>query len=140
MDVLGIEVDTIAWELRVCQKKLQSLRTDLELWAQKSVALKQDITSIHGQLSFVAQVAKPGRIFLCHMVEEMQTVQQMDDHVSLSAKFLAKNGVGAMTCCQNGIESHSFQISSGQQMQILTSGQIPRGRVWNLLELGILVG
>ncbi len=45
---------------------------------------------IHGQLSFVAQVAKPGRIFLHHMVEEMQTVQDMDDHVSLSAEFLAE--------------------------------------------------
>ncbi len=85
--MLGIEVDTIAWELRVSEKKL---RIDLELWAQKSVASKRDIALIHGWLSFVAQVAKPGRIFLHHMVEEMQSVQEMDDQVSLSAKFLAE--------------------------------------------------
>ncbi len=64
MDVLGIEVDTIVWELRVSEKKLRALKTDLELWAWKLVASKQDIASIHGRLSFVAQVAKPGRIFL----------------------------------------------------------------------------
>ncbi len=90
MDILSIEVDTVAWELRVSQKKLQSLRRDLELWAQKSAASKQDITSIHGRLSFMAQVAKPGRIFLHCMVEEMQVVQEMDDRVSLSAEFLAE--------------------------------------------------
>ncbi len=71
MDVLGIEVDTIAWELRVSEKKLHALTTNLELWAQKSVASKRDIASIHGRLSFVAQVSKLGRIFLRRMVEEM---------------------------------------------------------------------
>ncbi len=40
LDVLGIEVDTVAWELRISQKKLQTLMMDLELWAQKSVASK----------------------------------------------------------------------------------------------------
>ncbi len=67
-----------------------ALRTDLELWAQKSVASKQDIASIHGRLSFVVQVAKPGTIFLHWMVEEMQTVQGMDDRIFLSAKFLVE--------------------------------------------------
>ncbi len=90
LDVLGIEVDTIAWELRVSEKKLWALRMDLELWAQKSVASKQDIASIHGRLSFVAQVAKPGRIFLRCMVEEMQMVHEMDNRVPLSAEFLAE--------------------------------------------------
>ncbi len=62
--MLAIKVDTIAWELTVSEKKPRVLRTDLEHWAQESTALKQDIASIHGRLSFVAHVAKPGRIFL----------------------------------------------------------------------------
>ncbi len=88
--MLNIEVDTIIWELRVSEKKLRALRTDLELWAQKSVASKRVIASIHGWLSFVAQVAKLGRIFLHRMVKEMQSVQEMNDLVSLSAEFLAE--------------------------------------------------
>ncbi len=89
LPVLGVEVDTITWEVRIGEKKLQSLRTDLQQWSQKSSALKHEIASIHGHLSFVAQVAKPGQIFLWHMVDEMK-VSDMDARISLSADFMAE--------------------------------------------------
>ncbi len=48
LDVLSIEVDTMDWELRISQMKLQAVEADLELWLQKSVASKQEIASLHG--------------------------------------------------------------------------------------------
>ncbi len=33
LPVLGIEVDTVAWELRVSEKKLQALSMELQTWA-----------------------------------------------------------------------------------------------------------
>ncbi len=64
LSVLGIGVDTVAWELRVIKKKLQALSVELQTWSRRSAASKCKIALLHGQLSFMAQVAKPRRIFL----------------------------------------------------------------------------
>ncbi len=73
----------MAWELRVSEKKLQALSTELQAWAKRSVTSKREIASLHGQLSFVTQVAKPGQIILSP-VEEMQKVTDVDEGISLS--------------------------------------------------------
>ncbi len=90
LPILGIEVDLVAWELRVSKKKLQALSAELQTWANRSATTKREIASLHGQLSFVAQVAKPGWIFLQCMVEEMQKATGMDESISLSADFLSE--------------------------------------------------
>ncbi len=41
-------------------------------------------------MSFVAQVAKPGWVFLRRIVDEMQKVHDMDDQITFSSDFLAE--------------------------------------------------
>ncbi len=46
-------------------------------------------SQIPPMLSFIAQMAKPGQIFLCQMVDEMKKVSDMDARIPLSADFMA---------------------------------------------------
>ncbi len=63
LSALGIEVDSVAWELRIDLKRLQVIMKDLLEWRQHVRAPVRDIALFHGQLSFVACVIKPGHIF-----------------------------------------------------------------------------
>ncbi len=76
--------------MQIGKDKLRALSTDLQLWSGHQVASKHEITSLHGRLSFVAQVAKPGRVFLHRIMDEMQKVHDMDDQITLSSDFLAE--------------------------------------------------
>ncbi len=75
LSVLGIEVDSVAWELCIDPRRLETIMKNLLEWKQHVRATVKDIASLHGQLSFVACVVKPGCIFLWHIVEEMQRGQ-----------------------------------------------------------------
>ncbi len=90
LEVLGVEVDSVACEMWIGKDKLQALSTDLQLWSRRQVASKREIASLHGCLSFVAQVAKPGQVFLHRIVDKMQKVHDIDDRITLSSDFLAK--------------------------------------------------
>ncbi len=72
------------------KEKLQTLNTNLQLWSRCQIDSKHKIASLHGCLSFVAQVAKPGWVFLHWIVDEMQKVHDMDDQITLSSNFLAE--------------------------------------------------
>ncbi len=72
LPALGIEVDSVAWELCIDPKRLQAILKDLMEWQQCIRAPVRDITLLHGQLSFVVHVVKPGHIFLWCIVEETQ--------------------------------------------------------------------
>ncbi len=64
LPALGIKVDSVAWELCIDSRRLETIMKDLLEWKQRTRAPVKDIASLHGQLSFVARVVKPGRIFL----------------------------------------------------------------------------
>ncbi len=63
---------------------------DLLEWRQHSWAPVKDIASLHGQLSFVTCLVKPGRIFLQHVLEEMQWGQTMESQIPLSEEIFAE--------------------------------------------------
>ncbi len=90
LPVLGILVDTVRWELRIEPQKLHSLSEDLAAWDKRRTASIREIASLHGRLSFIAQVVKPGRIFLRRFVEEMKRSTNFDAVVTLSAEFHAE--------------------------------------------------
>ncbi len=59
-------------------------------WSRHQIASKREIAFLHVHLSLVAQVAKPGWVFLCQIVDEVQKVRNMDDQITLSSDFLAE--------------------------------------------------
>ncbi len=87
LSALGIEVDTVDWELRIGAQRLAMVMGKLVAWKGRSRASKREIASLHRHLSFIARVVKPGRIFLHRVVEEMESISNSDDFIELSAEF-----------------------------------------------------
>ncbi len=85
--VLDVEVDTIACEMRIGKDKLRALSTDLQLWSRRQVTSEHEIASLHGRLSFVAQVAKPGWVFLRGTGDETQEVCDTDGQLRVLRNF-----------------------------------------------------
>ncbi len=77
----------MAWELCIDPKWLQEIMKDLLEWWQQAKAPVKDIVSLHSQLSFIAHVVKPGRIFLQRIVEKMQQGLTMESQIQLSEEF-----------------------------------------------------
>ena len=65
---LGLELDTVKFEIRLPEDKLVALRNEVKkLVMQKSATLKQ-LQSLIGMLNFACQVVPPGRTFLRRLI------------------------------------------------------------------------
>ena len=61
---LGIELDTVALEIRLPAEKLERLRTELGKWRGKKACRKRDLLSLIGVLSHACKAVRAGRSFL----------------------------------------------------------------------------
>ena len=83
---LGIEIDTIKFELRLPAHKLQRLQSLIDHWMRKKAASKRELQSIIGHLSHAATVVKPGRTFLRFLIEAAKIPRQPDHWVRLNSQ------------------------------------------------------
>ena len=81
---LGIEVDTIAMQLRLPLGKLSNLKELLGKWRGKKACRKRDLLSVIGVLSHACKVVKPGRSFLRRLIEVSKIVNDLDHFVRLN--------------------------------------------------------
>ena len=65
---LGIEIDTIAWKLRLPPDKLHDLNTQLLNRLRKKSCTKRQLLSLIGKMSFATKVLPAGRIFLRRLI------------------------------------------------------------------------
>jgi hypothetical protein len=66
---LGLEIDTVLFEIRLPQDKLHDLRQEVQtLLLRKSATLKQ-LQSFIGKLNFACCVVPPGRTFLRRLID-----------------------------------------------------------------------
>lgn len=66
---LGIEVDSIAGQLRLPECKLARLRTLLDEWGDRKACRRRDLESLIGMLNHAAKVVRSGRSFLRRMLD-----------------------------------------------------------------------
>ncbi len=66
---LGIEIDTVAGELRLPPEKLQRLQALLESWGDRRVCSRKELESLVGLLNHACKVVRPGRSFLRRMLD-----------------------------------------------------------------------
>ena len=64
---LGVEIDTVAMEVRLPQEKLAELGSLLEKWLGQKHCIKEDLESLTGKLHHASRVVRPGRCFLRHL-------------------------------------------------------------------------
>ena len=66
---LGIEVDTVASQLRLLQDKLQRLRIRLAEWGDRKCCGRRELESLIGVLHHACKVVRSGRSFLGRMLD-----------------------------------------------------------------------
>ena len=89
---LGIEIDTVASQLRLPPEKLERLRTLLRQWSYRKACPRKDLESLIGQLNHACKVVRAGRSFLRRMIDLLHSVRGTSrDHtlIRLNAGFHA---------------------------------------------------
>ena len=87
--VHGIEVDTMALELRSPQDKLYKIRLILRNTSKKRTIKLKDLQSLLGLLSFACSVVVPGRAFLRRLYNLTCGIQYRHHHVTLNSQARA---------------------------------------------------
>ena len=62
--LLGVELDSVRFQLRLPEKKLRKLRRLVMKWQTHSSCTKKQLQSFAGHLSHACKVVRPGRRFL----------------------------------------------------------------------------
>ena len=66
---LGIEIDTVAGELRLPDEKLRRLQSTLLKWGDKRACTRRELESLVGLLNHACKVVRAGRSFLRRMLD-----------------------------------------------------------------------
>jgi hypothetical protein len=81
---LGIELDSLALELRLPHDKLQRLTVLLESWRERRSCKKRDLLSLIGLLSHACKVVRAGRVFLRRLIDLSMIPKNPDHFVRLN--------------------------------------------------------
>lgn len=71
---LGIELDTRMMVIRLPSAKLTELYL-VRYWFPKLACKLKELQSLVGKLQYACKVVRPGRIFLCRMLEPLRVVE-----------------------------------------------------------------
>ena len=80
LTILGIEIDTMAMELRLPQAKLARLAETVRSWRGKRSGKRRELESLVGLLQHASQVVRPGRIFLRHLYSLLASTSAFKPH------------------------------------------------------------
>ncbi len=81
---LGIEIDTVAMELRLPADKLARLQEELRGWRGRKACRKRELLSLIGLLAHACKVVRPGRTFIRRLIELSTTVKKLNHFVRLN--------------------------------------------------------
>ena len=88
---LGIEIDSVAGQVRLPHDKLDRLLTTINQWMKQADdptprgrGKKRDLLSLIGLLTHAATVVRPGRAFLRGLIDATATVQDLEHWVHLN--------------------------------------------------------
>ncbi len=81
---LGLEIDSIALEVRLPQEKLQSLKALLGSWRGRKACRKRDLLSLIGSLTHACRAVRPGRSYLRRLIDLSTMAKRLDQFVRLN--------------------------------------------------------
>ena len=81
---LGIEIDTIAGEVRLPRPKLHQLCVLLEEWSTQKRCTKRELLSIAGKLQHASTVVQAGRTFVRRLFDASTRVAKPEHHIKLN--------------------------------------------------------
>ena len=86
---LGLELDTIALEIRLPQEKLKLLKATLASWRGRKAAKKRELLSLVGTLMHASKAIRAGRAFTRRLIDLAKSVKRIDQFVRLSREARA---------------------------------------------------
>ena len=130
---LGIEIDSIAQELRLPAEKLSGIQSLLNEWEKKTRCTQKELQSLAGHLQHAASIVRPGRSFIRRLYDLQARVPKPHHHVHLSVGIRSDlswwrtyieqwNGVTFLSACAPVPPSISFETDA--------SGSWGAGAVW----------
>ena len=87
---LGLELDTIALEIRLPQEKLKLLKATLASWRGRKAAKKRELLSLVGTLMHASKAIRAGRAFTRRLIDLAKSVKRIDQFVRLSREARAE--------------------------------------------------
>ena len=81
---LGIELDTVAMEMRLPEDKLQQLRKQVHDWRGKKAVSKRELLSLIGSLQHACKAVRPGRSFMRRLIDLSKRATRLDHHLRLN--------------------------------------------------------
>ena len=89
LSFLGIEIDTINWQLRLPQEKYDALSHDLTTWLSRRSTSKRKLLSLIGTMNFATKVLPAGRIFLRRLINLSTHATSLHHHLYLNQEAKA---------------------------------------------------
>ena len=84
---LGIEIDSVAQELRVPDVKLARISSTIATWMSRKRATKQELESLAGTLEDAAKIVKPGRTFLRRLYNTIASLKRSPHHARINEQL-----------------------------------------------------
>lgn len=81
---LGMELDSIALEIRLPKDKLENLKALLLTWRGRKACRKREMLSLIGSLSHASKAVRSGRVFLRRLIDLSTTAKKLDHFIRLS--------------------------------------------------------
>ena len=86
---MGLEIDSIKFEIRLPEDKLLRLGKTLNVFKRKRTATLRELQSLIGLLNFACSVVPPGRTFLRRIIDLTKGIQKPYHHRRLNAEARA---------------------------------------------------
>ena len=83
MVYLGVMFDSVAMEMRVPPEKLVEIKSEIGLWARKTMITKRNLQSLLGKLFWVAKVVKFARVFMGRLLQQLRTIAGKKEDVKV---------------------------------------------------------
>lgn len=89
LSFLGLELDSLAMEIRLPPSKLRALQALITQWIDKQSCSRRHLESLIGSLHHACCVVRPGKTFLRRMFELLSVATRQNHHIRLSRTFKA---------------------------------------------------
>lgn len=86
---LGLELDTLKFEVRLPADKLESMKSEIRKFQNKTTASLQELQSLIGLLNFACRVVPPGRPFLRRIVNLTMGLKKPKQQKRLDSEAIA---------------------------------------------------
>ena len=81
IEFLGVTFNSATGTMEVSEHRLHELHDLLELWDHKTTYTRKQLENLVGKLQFVATCVRPGRVFICRLLNAMRDTSKTGTHL-----------------------------------------------------------